>query len=162
FKQPMFLAFGPDGAFYVSDWENSRVERFDADRHATNAWPLPTHAWGIAVDDAGRVFAPDGDHHLVRMFAPDGGLLAEIGAAASQAIPLDGVSQVGLSPDDNWLWVLGNNGLARVDLRPFAGLRPTAPVRVPLLVLGGVLVLIGIAGTLVPHRVRVAMPRRAA
>src|SRR5262249_3277832 len=79
FKQPMFLAFGPDGGFYVSDWENSRVERFDADGHATNAWPLPTHAWGIAVDDAGRVFVPDGDHKLVRMFAPDGSLLAEIG-----------------------------------------------------------------------------------
>ena len=56
FKQPMFVAFGPDSSMLVTDWENARVERFDADRHATNAWPVPAHAWGVAVDALGRVF----------------------------------------------------------------------------------------------------------
>ena len=150
FKQPMFLAFAPDGSFYVSDWENSRIQRFNSDRQATNAWPLAVHAWGIAVDGLGRIFVPDDDHRLVRMYGPDGSLLAQIGADPAAAIPVDGISQVGVSPDGSRLWVLGNDGLALVDLTPYGGLRPAAaePVRVPLAILGGLLLLVAAAGAL--------------
>jgi streptogramin lyase len=151
FKQPMFLAFAPDGSFYVSDWENSRIQRFDANRQATNAWQVPVHAWGVAVDGLGRVFAPDGDHRLVRIYGPDGTLLAQIGADPSTAIPVDGISQVGVSPDNGRLWVLGSDGLAVVDLAPYAALRPasTQPVRVPLALLGAALLVVaGVSATL--------------
>src|SRR5262249_47246110 len=39
-KQPMALGFGPDGAMFVSDFENTRIERWDAELQPTNAWPL--------------------------------------------------------------------------------------------------------------------------
>ena len=153
FKQPMFLAFGPDGSFYVSDWENSRIQRFNADRQATTAWPLPVHAWGIAVDGLGRVFVPDADHRIVRMFGPDGALLTQIGVDPGTAIPVDGISQVGVSPDGQRLWVVGNDGLALVDLAPYSSLRPLSaePVRVPLAILGAALLLVAGIGALRPR-----------
>src|SRR5919202_2129300 len=153
-KQPMFLAFAPDGALFVSDWENARVERFDADRHATNAWPLSAHAWGIAVDSLGRVFVPDADDRVVRMFAPEGSLLAEFGGAGSSPIPLESPSQVAVSPDATRLWVLGSNGLARIDVSAYADARPTSPaqpVNVPLALVGGAL-LVAVVGVTVRSR----------
>ena len=78
-KQPMALSFGPDGGMFVTDFENSRVEHWDAGLQPTHAWPLTGHAWGVAVDARDRVFVPDADHNLVRMFSPQGDLLAEIG-----------------------------------------------------------------------------------
>ncbi len=162
FKQPMFLAFAPDGTLFVSDWENSRIEHFDETGHAINAWPLPTHAWGIAVDSQGRVFAPDGDHHLVRMFAPDGSLLAQIGAEQGSSIPLDGISQVGASPYASRLWVLGNDGLARVDLSPYASLRPggaSQAVKTPLAVLGALLLALAGLGFVWPQLSTAQIPR---
>jgi PA14 domain/Dolichyl-phosphate-mannose-protein mannosyltransferase len=161
FKQPMFLAFAPDGSFFVTDWENSRIQHFGADGAPINAWPVPVHAWGITVDGLGRVFVPDGDHHLVRMYGPDGSLLAQIGAAAATALPIDGASQVGISPDGAWLWVLGSDGLARVDLAPFAQLRPAASpqaVRTPLAVLGAVLLVLAAVVGAAPH---VRSPKRS-
>jgi hypothetical protein len=154
FKQPMFLAFAPDGSMLVTDWENSRIERFDANRKATNAWQIPVHAWGIAIDPMGRAFVPDGDHHAVRMFGPDGAVLAQLGGDGATPIPVEFPSQVGLSPDGGRLWVLGSNGLAQVDLSPYAALHPSAvgqPARTPLAVLGGLLLLIAAAVTFGPR-----------
>jgi hypothetical protein len=160
FKQPMFLAFRPGpnpgtgGSLFVSDWENSRVEAFDANLHATSAWPLPVHSWGIAVDPLGRVFIPDGDHHLVRMFGSNGALLAEIGSDPGTQMPVDDASQVAVSPDGSKLWVLGSDGLAAVDLTPYAGLQSEAApeaVNMPLAVLGGLLVLLAAVGTAWPR-----------
>ncbi len=144
-KQPMGLAFAPDGAMFVADWENNRVERFDAGGTATTVWPLPTHAWGLAVDRQGRVYAPDGDSKLVRAFSADGELLFELGS--DPPLPVEFPSQVAVSPDGSSLWILGVDALARVDLRPFASVRgsdASATVRWPLAAAG--LVLLAVAG----------------
>jgi hypothetical protein len=149
-KQPMFLAFAPDGALFVSDLENARIQRFDADRRATNAWPAPVHAWGVAVDSLGRVFIPDADSRVVRMFGPDGSQLAEFGGAGSSPIPLESPSQVAASPDATRLWVLGSDGLARIDLSGYADVRPgppAQPVNVPLAVVGGALLVASMGAT---------------
>src|SRR5438874_1364371 len=149
-KQPMFLAFAPDGALFVSDWENARIQRFDADRRATNAWPAPVHAWGVAVDSLGRVFIPDADSRVVRMFGPDGSQLAEFGGAGSSPIPLESPSQVAVSPEASRLWVLGSDGLARIELSAYADVRPSPPVQpvnVPLAVAGGALLVATLGAT---------------
>jgi len=85
-KQPMGLSFGPDGAMYVTDFENNRLERWDDTPQATNAWALTGHSWGVAVDRLSRVFVPDADHNVVRMYSPRGDLLAEIGGRADSAL----------------------------------------------------------------------------
>jgi 4-amino-4-deoxy-L-arabinose transferase-like glycosyltransferase len=154
FKQPMGLAFGPDGSMLVSDWENQRIERWTLDGsapggwRASNAWRLPSHAWGITTDQLGRVFVPDADHREVRMFGPDGSLLAEIGGEGKPPVPVEFASQVAVSPDGTRLWVLGSDGLARVDLAPYASLQPGAaprPVNIPLAILGGLMLVFAAA-----------------
>jgi Dolichyl-phosphate-mannose-protein mannosyltransferase/PA14 domain len=172
-KQPMALAFGPDGALFVSDWENSRIQRFSPDDfRTTDAWQVPSHAWGLAVDRLGRVYAPDTDRRLVRLYGADGQLLTEIGGETWPLLHVDSLSQVAVAEDGAWLWVLGRDALARVDLAPYAALRPLLSaegVRVPLAVLG--FFLLGLAGAAVvwprlrrpgSAPVRVAPPRAPA
>ena len=156
FKQPMFVAFGPDGSMLVTDWENERVERFDSQRHATNAWPVPGHAWGVAVDARGRVFVPDADHRLVRMFGTDGSVLAQFGSVdgGGPALPVDVPTQVGVSPDGSSLWILGLNGLIRADLSGLSDVRSSTAeagwARAPLAILGAALLALAVGLSLVP------------
>ena len=58
FTQPMTLAFAPDGSFFVADWENSRIERWDATGQATDAWSTAFRPFGVDVDQLGRVYVP--------------------------------------------------------------------------------------------------------
>ncbi len=147
-KQPMGLSFGPDGAMYVTDFENNRLERWAEALQATNAWPLTGHSWGVAVDRLSRVFVPDADHSVVRMYSPRGDLLAEIGGRADSALGVGPPTQVGITPDGSALWVLGSEGLARVDLSVYSAIVPSTGVRgasFPFVPVGGLLVVLGLA-----------------
>ena len=95
FRQPMFLAVASDGGFFVTDWENSRVQHFDADRHPTAFWQVPARAWGIAVDPTGRVFVPDVDHKEVPDFQSGRRDTSRNRADPASTIPLDNITQVG-------------------------------------------------------------------
>jgi DNA-binding beta-propeller fold protein YncE len=147
-KQPMALSFGPDGAMYVTDFENNRLERWDASFQATNAWPLTGHSWGVAVDRLSRVFVPDSDRDVVRMYSARGDLLAEIGGRPDSSLVVHSPTQVGLTPDGSALWVLGSDGLARVDLSVYSAIVPSAEVQasaVPFAGLGALLIAMGLA-----------------
>ncbi|MGI9145066.1 MAG: NHL repeat-containing protein [Chloroflexota bacterium] len=122
--QPMMLAFAVDGSFVVADWENSRLQRWDANFQATDAWSLGWRPFGVAVDQSGRVYAPDADHCRVVAYSAQGARLGEMGAAGSP--PIEVVPRqvaVGRS-DPPPLYVLGVDGLVRLDLENTPALPP--------------------------------------
>jgi sugar lactone lactonase YvrE len=118
FIQPMTLAFAPDGSFFVADWENSRVQRWDATAYrATTAWSTDFRPFGVAVDALGRVFVPDAERRRIQVFTPGGTRVAEIGAAGSPALETLLPSQVAVTGDvPPRLFVLGRDALLRVEL----------------------------------------------
>jgi hypothetical protein len=141
------LAFAVDGSFYVADWENSRIERFDAAFNATDAWSTGFHSFGVAVDQVGRVFAPDFDHRLVEAYTPQGAALGQIGTPGSPVIDIapKQVAMARTGPPS--LYVLGTDGIERVDLAD----TPPPPQGgadsdlISVLALGLILVVVGLA-----------------
>jgi hypothetical protein len=116
FTQPMTLAFAPDGAMFVADWENARIERWDADFQATNAWSTGFQPYGVAVDLAGRVFVPDSEHRRVEVYSAQGALLGELGGPSSPPIGV-APKQIALPPNGQpLLYALGGDGIVRLDL----------------------------------------------
>lgn len=110
FTQPMMLAFAPDGAFFVADWENGRLERFSPSYDATDAWSLGYRPFGVAADRAGRVYAPDFEHRLIEAYTPQGSALGEMhtGVAPKQVAVAPGAQPS--------LYVLGSDAIERLDL----------------------------------------------
>lgn len=116
FTQPMMLAIAPDGALFVTDWENSRIERFNSALEATDTWSLGFRAFGLAVDPLGRVFAPDFDHRRIEAYAPRGASLGEIGGPDSPVVATP-PKQVALATTPQpTLYVLGLDQIQRLDL----------------------------------------------
>ncbi|HLZ29385.1 MAG TPA: NHL repeat-containing protein [Chloroflexota bacterium] len=114
--QPMMLAFAPDGTFVVADWENTRLERWDANFEATDVWPTPSHPFGVAIDQLGRIYAPDTDHRRVQAYSAQGALLGEMGAAGSPTIDVAPKQVAVARSDQPSLYVLGADGVVRLDL----------------------------------------------
>lgn len=112
FTQPMMVAFAPDATFFVADWENGRVEHWDAAFQAIDAFSTGFRPFGVAVDQFGRVFAPDYERRRIEVFASDGSALGEIGAPG--AGPLLGVSPKQVAVSGASLYVLGADGLDRL------------------------------------------------
>jgi hypothetical protein len=116
FTQPMALSFAADGSFFVADWENSRIQRFDAARAATDAWSGGFRPFGIAVDAAGRVFAPDTERRRLFAYTPKGGQLGELGGQGSAALTVAPRQLATSRAHPLSLFVLGDQGIVRLDL----------------------------------------------
>ena len=116
FTQPMALAFLPDASVIVADWENSRLERWDTSFSATDAWSIGFHAWGVAADSEGRVYAPDAERRRITVYSERGDTLGELGGPGS--LPIDvAPRQLAISASQpTSLYALGNDGIVRIDL----------------------------------------------
>jgi len=146
--QPMMLAFAPDGSFVVADWENTRLERWDANFEATDVWSTASHPFGVAIDQIGRIYVPDTDHRRVQAYSAQGALLGEMGAAGSPAIDV-APKQVAIARSDQpSLYVLGTDGVVRLDLEntapPPQGAGSDVDV-VSLVVIGLLVAMLGLA-----------------
>jgi sugar lactone lactonase YvrE len=120
FVQPMSMAFLPDGSLVVSDWENSRLERWDTSFDATDAWSIGYRAFGVAADQDGRIYAPDPERKRIGVYSATGDTLAEIGGPGGTPIEIS-PRQVAIGPaQPTSLYVLGGDGIARVDLDTIA------------------------------------------
>ena len=115
FTQPMMLAFAPDGSFAVADWENSRIQRFDSTYEAINFFSTPVSAFGVAVDQLGRVYAPDAEHRRVMAFTPQGASLGDFGDPSGPALGVAPRQLAFARADRPSLYVLGADGIVRVD-----------------------------------------------
>ena len=91
FSRPTFMAWAPDGSFYVADgYAGTRVAKFDADgtflmdfgmagESGTETRPgYMNNVHGVAVDvETGRVFVNDRANHRIQIFDGDGTYLSE-------------------------------------------------------------------------------------
>ena len=145
--QPMMLAFAADGSFVVADWENTRLERWDANFEATDVWTTASRPFGVAIDQLGRIYAPDTDHRRVQVYSAQGSPLGEMGAAGSPAIDVAPKQVAVARPDQPWLYVLGADGVVRLDLEntapPPQGASDFDPIS--LIVIGVLMATLGLA-----------------
>jgi DNA-binding beta-propeller fold protein YncE len=145
--QPMMLAFAADGSFVVADWENTRLERWDASFEATDVWTTASHPFGVAIDQIGRIYVPDTDHRRVQAYSAQGALLGEMGAAGSPTIDVAPKQVAVARSDQPSLYVLGSDGVVRLDLEntappPQGGSDLDA---VSLIVIGLLVAMVGLA-----------------
>jgi DNA-binding beta-propeller fold protein YncE len=145
FTQPMALAFAPDGSFFVADWENARIERWDSSLSATGAWSTGVRPYGVAVDALGRVYVPDPVRARVQVYSPSGASLGELGGSTAP-IDVSEPRQVVAAPNMPSVYVLGNDGIVRVDVANIAAPpQPAGPDRLAVAILGLVVALLAVA-----------------
>jgi DNA-binding beta-propeller fold protein YncE len=152
FTQPMMLTFAPDGTFFVADWENSRVDHWDASFESIDNWSLGFNPFGIAVDQSGRVYVPDTDHHRVETYSPQGAQLGEIGQPNNPLLDI-APKQVAVAPGGQLsVYALGGDGVERLDLENTAPPAPQGGPDQDLLSLALIAVLLALLGLAVLSR----------
>lgn len=114
-RQPLTLAFAPDGEVFVVQLEANRIQRLDARGQSLGSWVVSFRPSGIAVDAQRRVYVTDGDNRRVRVFGPTGVPVAELGSDPAP-IELASPGPLAVRADGAALYVLGRDGLARLDL----------------------------------------------
>jgi DNA-binding beta-propeller fold protein YncE len=90
FFQPTNLAFGPDGALYVSDTLNARIQKLDREGHVLKIIGKRgmtlgdmVRPRGIAVDREGRLYVADAATDSVQVYDTEGRLLVMLGGPGS-------------------------------------------------------------------------------
>jgi hypothetical protein len=94
FDEPMGIAAGSDGSFYVTDLRNNRFQKFN--REGTFVWEVGrpgsgpgefNEPRGVAVDDRGDVFVVDSWNARVQRFDADGRFLLSLSSAKGMLGP---------------------------------------------------------------------------
>jgi len=108
FNEPWSLAIGPDGAVYVADTWNHRVQKFTAEGEFITTWgygisqtgdPFGFYGpRGIAVNADGLVFVTDTGNKRVVVFDSQGGYITQIGSGGFAPGQFD--EPVGLAIDE--------------------------------------------------------------
>lgn len=124
---PTDLAIAPDGALWVADAYNNRLQRFVNGRSTgVIGWDLGLRifgfrvATGVAVDRAGRVFGADFGHGEVRVFDSRGTPIESFGGEGHGPGQFDRPEAIGLRGNRLYVTDYGNDRLQqwRIDVPP--------------------------------------------
>jgi uncharacterized protein (TIGR03663 family) len=127
FNQPWGIAVGSDGAVYVADTWNHRVQKFSSDGKLLKAWGYfgqaeqPEAFWGprdVAVDTSGHVFVTDTGNKRVVVFDQDGNYLTQFGEVGMGAGQFD--EPVGIGTDKNGLVYVADTWNQRIQVFQFS------------------------------------------
>ncbi len=114
FNQPWGIGLGTDGAVYVADTWNHRVQKFSAEGEFLTMWGFfgqgeqPSAFWGprdIAVSADGRVFVTDTGNKRVVIFDSEGNFINQFGSAGMAAGQFDEPVGLALSEDGRKVYV---------------------------------------------------------
>src|SRR4029077_16004472 len=79
-------------------------------------WPTDFRAFGVAIDQSGRIFVPDAEHRRVEAYSPQGAPLGDLGGPGSPAIDV-APRQLAVPPQGQQsLYLLGTDAIQRLDL----------------------------------------------
>ena len=137
FDNPADVAFENDGTMYVSDYDNNRVQKFDADGVWGLSWAVQSPG-GIAADSAGNVYVVSS--HQVHQFSTAGVAVAVLGTNLGGSSLGQFTWPAGLQTDpssgDLYVADSGNNRVQKLTSEPLGALaytendaaKPVAPV----------------------------------
>lgn len=89
FYEPWGIAVGPDGAVYVADTWNHRIQKFSPEGEFIKMWGYfgqaerPEGFWGprdVAIDSEGRVVVSDTGNKRIVVFDADGNFISQFGS----------------------------------------------------------------------------------
>lgn len=108
FYEPWSVAIGQDGAVFVADTWNHRIQKFSPAGEFITMWgyfgqaETPTGFWGprsIVIDQMGRVFISDTGNKRIAVFDEQGNFIAQYGTTGMQPGEFNEPTGLALSTD---------------------------------------------------------------
>ncbi len=91
FNEPMGIAVDPEGNIYIADAQNSRIQKFDAEKNYILEWGKPGSGEGefskpvdVAIDGESNVYVSDYDLDRIQKFSPEGSFLGQWGRSGGR------------------------------------------------------------------------------